>query len=357
MEQTNIPSIQSTHNPWISCAKGLAIVLMVIGHSGAPETLVQWIYNFHMPLFFFVSGYLFNIKYLQDGVTFIKKKFKSLYIPFVKWSLIFLILHNMLTSLNLYGLEYDLNDFKSKIIGIFTMTDSEQLLGGFWFLKQLLYASVISWVILYFLYKRPRQIKVSLPITIASIVCVTIIYAYSSVKIPTISCTTLSGIAFFLTGYAFRKYSIFNRLSNNYTGGSILIFSIAAVYLFQGSMFLSDYKIGIYFVIAVISITGIIWVCQKISKTKVAAILDSLGTVTLYILIFHFSAFKLVSYILINAYDYPIDRLTEFPVMEGLTGMEWILYSIAGILIPVALYRSVIYSKAKIRLKTKAASV
>lgn len=219
MEQTNTQIIQPTHNIWISCAKGLAIILMVIGHSGAPEAFVQWIYNFHMPLFFFVSGYLFNIKYLQNGVTFIKKKFKSLYIPFVKWSLIFLLLHNLLTSLNIYGLEYDLNDFKSKIIGIFTMTASEQMLGGFWFLKQLLYASVISWVILYFLYKRPRQIKISIPITIGSLVCITILYAYSSIKIPTISCTTLIGVAFFLTGYAFREYSIFNRLSNSYMGG------------------------------------------------------------------------------------------------------------------------------------------
>lgn len=34
---------------------------MVVGHSGCPEYLDRLIYNFHMPLFFFVSGYFLNV--------------------------------------------------------------------------------------------------------------------------------------------------------------------------------------------------------------------------------------------------------------------------------------------------------
>lgn len=42
------------------------IILVVLGHSGFEETIVMkqlsalhtWIYSFHMPLFFFISGYL-----------------------------------------------------------------------------------------------------------------------------------------------------------------------------------------------------------------------------------------------------------------------------------------------------------
>lgn len=36
--------------------KGVGILLMVIGHSGCPEYLHDFIYLFHMGLFFFVSG-------------------------------------------------------------------------------------------------------------------------------------------------------------------------------------------------------------------------------------------------------------------------------------------------------------
>lgn len=45
------------------------ILLVVLGHSGMAEPeieshvvfLKKWIYSFHMPLFFFISGYLFSL--------------------------------------------------------------------------------------------------------------------------------------------------------------------------------------------------------------------------------------------------------------------------------------------------------
>ena len=42
----------------IDVIKGYGICLMVCGHSGAPFT--DWIYLFHMALFFIASGYLWN---------------------------------------------------------------------------------------------------------------------------------------------------------------------------------------------------------------------------------------------------------------------------------------------------------
>lgn len=46
-----------SRNTTISIVKGICIILMVIGHSGCPELLHDFIYLFHMPVFFFVSGY------------------------------------------------------------------------------------------------------------------------------------------------------------------------------------------------------------------------------------------------------------------------------------------------------------
>ena len=36
---------------WIDIEKGLAIVLMVIGHSALPQNLSNFIFAFHMPVF------------------------------------------------------------------------------------------------------------------------------------------------------------------------------------------------------------------------------------------------------------------------------------------------------------------
>lgn len=70
------------------------IVLVVLGHSGFEETIIQqklygihsWIYSFHMPLFFMVSGYLFSLTNSDfksiDYAAFMKKKFIRLLIPY-----------------------------------------------------------------------------------------------------------------------------------------------------------------------------------------------------------------------------------------------------------------------------------
>ena len=61
-------------------AKGYGIILMIIGHLHVNELMV-WIYSFHMPLFFFVSGYLFNIK--SSFLEFSAGKVKRMLIPYL----------------------------------------------------------------------------------------------------------------------------------------------------------------------------------------------------------------------------------------------------------------------------------
>ena len=81
---------------YIDEMKGLAILLVVLGHLFLPYTsegqLHPWatiIYSFHMSFFFFLSGYI-NEKVngidLKGYPIFIKKKIQSLIIPFVFWS-------------------------------------------------------------------------------------------------------------------------------------------------------------------------------------------------------------------------------------------------------------------------------
>ena len=53
----------------LDIAKGICIILMVIGHSGCPTYLHDFIYMFHMPCFFFISGWLLNDRYITDLKT------------------------------------------------------------------------------------------------------------------------------------------------------------------------------------------------------------------------------------------------------------------------------------------------
>lgn len=140
----------------VSIAKAFAIVLMVLAHTWFWDIGEKWINMFHMPLFFFMAGYCFKEKYLTDFKAFAIKRWVGLYKPYVKWSLIFLALHNVFFFLNFYNDEYGtkgnvsqlyaLTDFVKRAIKIvISMSGNDQLLGGYWFLKSLFVGSFISY--------------------------------------------------------------------------------------------------------------------------------------------------------------------------------------------------------------------
>ena len=71
---------------WPDLAKGVGILLMSIGHSAIPsDYLGIWIYSFHMPLFFFLSGWFFS---LREGsvVKTIRHKAFPILMPYVTYS-------------------------------------------------------------------------------------------------------------------------------------------------------------------------------------------------------------------------------------------------------------------------------
>ena len=70
---------------WLDMAKGIAIILMVLGHSSIPDRLSNFIFAFHMPLFFIASGWCTN--WTKDNYgAFVLKKLRTLGIPFLVYS-------------------------------------------------------------------------------------------------------------------------------------------------------------------------------------------------------------------------------------------------------------------------------
>ncbi len=80
---------------YIDIARGIAIFLIVIGHSIAYSehcTLIEkYIYSFHVVLFFILSGYTFKPQKNENFYMFIKKKFIRILLPYFIWSSIFLV--------------------------------------------------------------------------------------------------------------------------------------------------------------------------------------------------------------------------------------------------------------------------
>lgn len=75
---------------YVDISKGIVISLMVIGHTSIPTWLSNWIWSFHMPFFFFISGMTTN----WDNKTFwpfFKNKIPTLVLPFFLYSIINLL--------------------------------------------------------------------------------------------------------------------------------------------------------------------------------------------------------------------------------------------------------------------------
>jgi len=68
-----------TRISWIDMAKGYGTILVILAHieSGLDRL---WIYTFHMPLFFFLSGYVFSTKY--EFGEFVRRKAKTIIVPY-----------------------------------------------------------------------------------------------------------------------------------------------------------------------------------------------------------------------------------------------------------------------------------
>lgn len=66
---------------WIDAAKGLGITLMFLGHMRISESMLDFIYSFHMPLFVIISGFLFR----ADNSFFLslKRRAKALILPYL----------------------------------------------------------------------------------------------------------------------------------------------------------------------------------------------------------------------------------------------------------------------------------
>lgn len=78
---------------WIDVAKGIGIILVVLGHVTRNENLIRIIYSFHMPLFFFLGGWIINRNCGKNIINkqYIKKKFANLILPFFEYRIILIL--------------------------------------------------------------------------------------------------------------------------------------------------------------------------------------------------------------------------------------------------------------------------
>lgn len=334
-------------NPSISYLKALGIMLMVLGHAcfvSLPMFPQQmpFINMFHMPIFFISAGYCFNDKYIDLPKIFLKNKLNNIWWPYVKWCIVFLCLHNFFYNINIYNNQYTFKGEVSHLysvtfmlhkvlIYIFRMQDAEQLLAGYWFLKALFFASIISWIFIRFI--RNPILSIGVLFTICFLLNMTCWF----IPIIQISTQPFAGALLFLLGYYFARYKvkifsfkvIFLSLSLTYVGS--YYWSMSMNQLTYDNMFFP-----FYICTALLATWSFYSIFEHLRRLYYFPnmFFNFIGKNTLTILTWHLLAFKVVSLMIIYIYELPMKRLAEFPViLEYSHKGWWIVYFIVAILV------------------------
>lgn len=129
---------------YIDMAKGLAIILVIVGHSSfVPHIAKMILYIFHIPLFFFLSGFTLNVRKYETFSGYFLNKWKSLVVPFFLLN-IFVFLFQLFVMYPDQVLSFNILHFIKQLL----ISDRLHIYFQLWFLNVLFLAHVFSYFIL-----------------------------------------------------------------------------------------------------------------------------------------------------------------------------------------------------------------
>lgn len=145
----------SNHELWVDAAKTLALILVVVGHPVGTTVYAKYIYWFHMPVFFLLSGYLFKpVSGWRAFGAWVAKRCRELLIPYGSYLALVTLVRYFYVYHYLHVLELSFvsKDLREVLFG-------GRLLGGyytvFWFFTCLL-ATQILFALIKLIFKDDR---------------------------------------------------------------------------------------------------------------------------------------------------------------------------------------------------------
>lgn len=322
--------IEKSRNKY-SVMKGLAITGVVAGHAGID--IVEIFVNYwHLPVFFFVSGYFLKEKHLDNWKGYVSSRAKRLLVPFFIYATVALLLHNILLGYGIIsGSHYGVHDYVKGAIHLVGLSSYEQLIGAMWFLPALFIVSLVSLLLI----KIIKNYKIGKMIS-GGVILVAIILCYLKFPSPYSIWQYISVSWVFIMGYFCSKRKIDDKLLGWYWGlGSLLLLSTALLTGTRVGMQASTINVQpiVYPLIFVAGIILINYVSHKITNTKVGNLFAIIGDFSFTIMALHFVGFKVVTFFR-TLLDPAVD-LSAFPV-DKTDIMVWMpVYVIVGMAFPI----------------------
>ena len=309
--------------PWIDNLKTVGIFCVVYGHTlGIIVSIGVWIYSFHIPLFFLVSGYLLKSKYLEkDFKAFFIKTTKSIIPPYIIFSIIGYLFWLLISRHFGNDAGQAMNVFEPLFAILYGTSshDSIQLTPiVLWFFPCLYVAQLLTyWVF------RPAKLIIVLLFSIALMIVGVLIP--HNIFLPFELEDALIAQFFVTLGCIAKKKNIMGYLCTHksYIWALLLIAtgSIASYMNGRVDMRSAYYGNVLYFLCSSIGITmGIAIICSKFPATKLS---ENISENTVMIFPLHFLVFSCFSAIYV--YGFHNLEIREMPSVSLIAAIANIL--------------------------------
>lgn len=265
---------------YIDVLKGIGIFYVVLGHITNIGELREYIWNFHMPLFFAISGFLYNADKYPGFKGFFKSRVKSIYIPYVLFFLI-TFLYWVVIERKFRGGEYSI---LHQFLGLFygTVEGNHMYFNcALWFLPCLFSVELMF----YFVSKINNNIGI-FALLVLSFAIGTLLVQNDLKVLPLGLHTAFFAIIFYGIGY----------ISKNLEPGFINLSITLKIILLIGSLFVQIWILKTKHFISIdkatinyiaIALIGIVFYMTLSLLIKKSRILEYLGKNSLIILGFH----------------------------------------------------------------------
>jgi len=220
---------------WIDWAKSIGIMLVIMGHYGMGDKIYgTFIYAFHMPLFFIVSGYLFTPPPQDNSYKqFVLKNVRSLIVPYFIFG-IFSVLAS--AALNFfsggdYSVSFFMKSFAGLVLGVgydteYTVMNNMPL----WFLPAMFFVRVISG----FLSRYKSRVKIA--VCAAGLIIVVLLHRYG-LFLPFSAGSALLALPFFYAGAVAKRYGLLENFRNGEMLRLVALFAVSAFVLYLSVYF------------------------------------------------------------------------------------------------------------------------
>ena len=157
-----VREIPQYRDPIIDAAKGFGILFVILGHLVYYDSpLFRIIFNFHMPLFFALSGMTFSPDKYADGKAILKRLWTNLGVPFV----FFTLLGTVICILTGRFVQHSLMDWLR--VGSSFVRGDPYVAGSLWFLTCLAVVKFLFWA----WHRRRNSIRKTISLLIMAYVC------------------------------------------------------------------------------------------------------------------------------------------------------------------------------------------